>query len=116
GRPRPPRGSVRRQDGLSPARRWTAAYCLSKLFTGKEALMRDDPSSSPSNPTRRAFLRSTGDTAAAAVVAACTPGHANSTPGQSASAAASAVGTNIEGAVPITLRIYGKDRQLRVDP
>jgi xanthine dehydrogenase YagT iron-sulfur-binding subunit len=78
--------------------------------------MRDDPPSSPSNPTRRAFLRTTGDTAAAAVIAAYAPGHALSTPGQSASAAASADEPNIAGAVPITLRINGKDRQLRVDP
>jgi xanthine dehydrogenase YagT iron-sulfur-binding subunit len=78
--------------------------------------MRDDPSSSPSNPTRRAFLRTTGDTAAAAVIAACAPGHALSTPGQSGSAAASADVPSIAGAVPITLRINGKDHQLRVDP
>src|SRR5256712_12443532 len=77
--------------------------------------MRDDPPSSPSNPTRRAFLRTTGDTAAAAVMAACAA-HANSTAGQSATHAASADGPNIAGAVPITLRINGKDRQLRVDP
>ena len=78
--------------------------------------MQDDPSSSPSNPTRRAFLRSTGDTAAAAVIAACAPAHANNPAGQSASAAPGADGPNIAGAVPITLRINGKDRQLRVDP
>src|SRR6266436_273545 len=71
--------------------------------------MRDDPPSSPTNPTRRAFLRTTGDTAAAAVIAACTA-HV------SASAAAGADGPNIAGAVPVTLRINGQDRQLRVDP
>ena len=37
-------------------------------------------------------------------------------PSRAASAVASADGPNIEGAVPITLRINGKDRQLRVDP
>src|SRR3984893_17873384 len=78
--------------------------------------MRDNPSSSPSNPTRRAFLRTTGDTAAAAVIAACAPAYAHSTPGESASAAASADGPNIPGAVPVTLRINGKDHQLRIDP
>src|SRR5881227_756576 len=78
--------------------------------------MRDDLPSSPSNPTRWAFLRTTGDTAAAAVIAACAPAHANSTAAQSAAAAATADGPNIEGAVPITLRINGKERQLRVDP
>jgi len=78
--------------------------------------MRDDPRSSASNPTRRAFLRTTGDTAAAAVVAACAPAHADSAPEQSGSAAATADGPNIAGAVPVTLRINGKDRPLRVDP
>jgi xanthine dehydrogenase YagT iron-sulfur-binding subunit len=78
--------------------------------------MGDDPHSSSSNPTRRAFLRTTGDTAAAAVIAACAPGYANSAPEQSASAAASADAPNIAGAVPVTLRINGKEHQLRVDP
>ena len=76
--------------------------------------MRDDPS--PSNPTRRAFLRTTGDTAAAAVIAACAPAQANSTPGQSAAAAATADGPNVAGAVPVTLRINGKEQRLLVDP
>jgi xanthine dehydrogenase YagT iron-sulfur-binding subunit len=67
--------------------------------------MRDDPKSGPSNPTRRAFLRNTGGTAAAAIIAGYGPAHLTSTPGP-----------NIEGAVPITLRINGKDHQLRVDP
>jgi xanthine dehydrogenase YagT iron-sulfur-binding subunit len=73
--------------------------------------MPDDPPSSPLNPTRRAFLLSTGETAAAAVVAA----HASSTAGQNPPPP-KADGPNIEGAVPITLRINGKDRRLRVDP
>jgi xanthine dehydrogenase YagT iron-sulfur-binding subunit len=75
--------------------------------------MRDDLPSDPSNPNRRAFLLTAGDTAAAAVIAVCAPAH---TAGQSASPAASADRPNIVGAVPITLRINGKDRQLRVDP
>jgi xanthine dehydrogenase YagT iron-sulfur-binding subunit len=66
--------------------------------------MQDDPLSSPSNPSRRAFLRTTGGTAAAAVIAACAPPEAV------------ADGPNIKGAVPITLRINGKEHQLRVDP
>ena len=37
--------------------------------------MRDDPQSDPKNPTRREFLRNTGGTAAAAVIAGyCTGG------------------------------------------
>ena len=65
--------------------------------------------------TRPEFLRNTGGTAAAAVIA----GYA---PVSSDSAAAgrprttSAEGPNIEGVVPVTLRVNGKDRQLRVDP
>jgi len=76
----------------------------------------DDPQSGPSNPTRRTFLLTTGSTAAATAIAACVPVLANSTTEQSGSAVASADGPNIEGAVPITLRINGKDHQLRVDP
>jgi hypothetical protein len=76
----------------------------------------DDPQSGPSNPTGRIFLLTTGSTAEATVIAACVPAHANSTAGQSDSTAAGADEPNIEGAVPITLRINGKDHQLRVDP
>src|SRR5256885_5134097 len=78
--------------------------------------MGDDSKLSPSSPTRRTFLLSTGSTAAATVVAACVPTLANGTAEQNVSAAASAGGPNIEGAIPITLRINGKDHQLRVDP
>ena len=76
--------------------------------------MPDDPRSGPSRPTRRAFLRTTGSTAAAAVIAGRALG--DSTPGKTAAPAETAGGPDIEGAVPITLRINGKDRQLRVDP
>jgi xanthine dehydrogenase YagT iron-sulfur-binding subunit len=78
--------------------------------------MRDDPPSNPSNPSRRAFLCTTGETAAAAVIAVCAPAHASSAAGQSDSPAANADRPNIAGAVPVTLRINGKDHQLRVDP
>ncbi len=78
--------------------------------------MRDDRRSGPSKPTRRAFLRTTGGTAAAVVITGCGTASRDSTPGQSASPAEIAAGPDIEGAVPITLRINGKDRQLRVDP
>ena len=74
--------------------------------------MPEDPQSSPLNPTRRAFLRSTGETATAAVIAVCTPG----TPGSAAEATSIADPPSIAGAVPVTLHINGKDRQLRVDP
>jgi xanthine dehydrogenase YagT iron-sulfur-binding subunit len=78
--------------------------------------MPEDPTSGPSNPARRTFLLTTGGSAAATIIAACAPSIANSTAGQSNSAAATSVGPNIAGAVPITLRINGKDHQLRIDP
>jgi xanthine dehydrogenase YagT iron-sulfur-binding subunit len=79
--------------------------------------MPDDPTSGPFKPTRRAFLRSTGTTAAAAVVAACAPAAPATAPAQKPSTpAALADGPGIEGAVPIRLRINGKDHSLRIDP
>jgi xanthine dehydrogenase YagT iron-sulfur-binding subunit len=75
--------------------------------------MPDDPDS---KPTRRGFLVSTGSTAAAAVMAGCAPTHPNGIAGQGGSSIASASGPVIPGAVPITLRINGKDHPLRVDP
>ena len=74
----------------------------------------DDPQSCSPNPTRREFLLTTGSSVAATVVGAYAPALANSATGESDSA--SADGPNIEGAVPITLRINGKDHQLRIDP
>ena len=79
--------------------------------------MPDDPRSGPPNPTRRKFLKTTGSTAAATVIAAYVPAaHANSGAAQGGAAVAGADGPHIEGAVPITLRINGKDHHLRVDP
>jgi xanthine dehydrogenase YagT iron-sulfur-binding subunit len=74
----------------------------------------DDRESFPSNPTRRKFLLTTGSSVAASVVAAYVPA-AKGAAGESDTASTSA-GPNIEGAVPITLRINGKDHQLRIDP
>jgi xanthine dehydrogenase YagT iron-sulfur-binding subunit len=67
--------------------------------------MHDDPP-----PTRRTFLRTTGETAAAAVMAGY------SAPAQSEALAAGAGEPDIAGAIPVTLRINGKDRSLRIDP
>jgi xanthine dehydrogenase YagT iron-sulfur-binding subunit len=72
--------------------------------------MRDDPRSGPSDLTRREFLLTTGGTASAAAIAAWAPALANSAAAQSGSPAAT------PGEVPITLRINGRDRQLRIDP
>ena len=78
--------------------------------------MQDHPQSSPSDPTRREFLWTMGGTAAAAVIAGCASEHPSSTAAQSGSPAATLDRPNVEGAVPITLRINGKDDQLRIDP
>jgi xanthine dehydrogenase YagT iron-sulfur-binding subunit len=72
-----------------------------------------DCESYPSNPNRRTFLLTTGSSVAASVVAAYAP-IAKGAQGESESASTST--GSIEGAVPITLRINGKDHQLRVDP
>ena len=78
--------------------------------------MRDDPPSSPPHPTRRTFLVSTGGTAAAALVAGCAGTQSDGGAGQGDSRAEHVAGPHIEGAVPITLRINGKEQRLRVDP
>ena len=70
----------------------------------------DDSQSCPPNPTRRKFLLTTGSSVAATVVGAYVPALANN------SAEETNAGPNIEGAVPIKLRINGKDHQLRIDP
>jgi xanthine dehydrogenase YagT iron-sulfur-binding subunit len=74
--------------------------------------MSDKQQLNPQNPTRREFLSTTGSTAAATLIRAYVPMASNtaaeSGPPESAPA--------IEGAVPITLRINGKDHQLRIDP
>jgi xanthine dehydrogenase YagT iron-sulfur-binding subunit len=75
----------------------------------------DDPQSCPPDPIRRKFLLTTGSSVAASLAAAYVPAFANRAAGESDSAPAGP-GPNIEGAVPITLRINGKDHQLRIDP
>jgi xanthine dehydrogenase YagT iron-sulfur-binding subunit len=77
--------------------------------------MRDDPQPIPSNPIRQPFLPTTAGTAAA-FISESGPADRNSTSGQSSAPAGIADGWNIQGAVPITLRINGKDHQLRIDP
>ena len=75
----------------------------------------DDPKSHPPSATRRKFLLTSGSGVAASLVAAYVPASAKSAAGGSDSDPISAT-ANIEGAVPITLRINGKDHQLRIDP
>ena len=75
----------------------------------------DDLKSQPTDPTRRKFLLTSGSSVAASLVAAYVPASAKSVAGGSDSVPTSA-GPNIEGAVPITLRINGKHHSLRIDP
>ena len=78
--------------------------------------MPDDPPKGPPTPTRRAFLQTTGGTAAAMVIGACAGEGPASAAGQSTPPAARAEEPNSAGAVPVTLRVNGTDRQLRIDP
>jgi len=75
--------------------------------------MLDKQQSDPQNPTRREFLSTTGTTAAATLIAAYVPLTTNTS---AQAATPEPIGPTIDGAVPITLRINGKDRQLRIDP
>ena len=76
--------------------------------------MRDDPQARLSNLSRRTFLSTAGSSAAAAAIAGCAP-TSNRTAARG-SPEAVAEGPNIEGAVPVTLRINGKEQRLLVDP
>jgi xanthine dehydrogenase YagT iron-sulfur-binding subunit len=67
----------------------------------------------PPDPTRRDFLRTMGTTAATAVIAGCASTHSDRTDAQTGSVPER---PSIQGAVPITLRINGKDHRLRIDP
>lgn len=75
----------------------------------------DDSKSRPPSPTRRKFLLTSGSSVAASLVAGYVPALAKDGAGGIESAPASTE-QNIEGAVPITLRINGKDYPLRIDP
>jgi hypothetical protein len=72
----------------------------------------DDPQSCPPDPTRRKFLLTTGSSVAAKLGYGL-PALANSAAGENDSAATVSRPT-IESSIPITLRINGKDHQLRI--
>lgn len=63
--------------------------------------------------SRRKFLKTGGTTAAAGVISAYLPAHATAAEPTPES---EATRPPIEGAVPITLRINGKDHKLNIDP
>jgi xanthine dehydrogenase YagT iron-sulfur-binding subunit len=75
----------------------------------------EDPKSRPPSPARRKFLVTSGSGVAASLVAGYVPALAKDAAAESDSAPTSAA-PNIEGAVPITLRINGKEHSLRIDP
>ena len=74
--------------------------------------MEDDKSES-AQPSRRRFLLTTGTTLAASVLAAHTPAQVLAPETETAS---SVDASAVEGAASITLRINGKEHQLRIDP
>ena len=76
--------------------------------------MGDQPDQSRPHLTRRAFLSTAGSSAAAAAIAGCAPtSHRTAERGAPGAVAG---GPNIEGAVPVTLRINGTEHRLVVDP
>ena len=75
----------------------------------------DNSQSCPPDPTRRKFLLTTGSSVAASLAATCVPAFANSAGEESDSVSVNSA-SSIEGAVPITLRINGKDHNLHIDP
>jgi xanthine dehydrogenase YagT iron-sulfur-binding subunit len=68
--------------------------------------MDDDKQSDPPDPGRREFLRTVGSTTAVAVVSGCATPERKTTVDTAA----------FQGAVPIKLRINGKEHNLRIDP
>lgn len=76
--------------------------------------MHIDPTSKHPDLSRRAFLQATGGTAAA--IFGCVPGQVGHAADQGKSSRTTEGGTKMEDALPITLRINGKDRRLQIDP
>jgi xanthine dehydrogenase YagT iron-sulfur-binding subunit len=72
--------------------------------------MPDDSDAPRRKLTRRKFLSSAGSSAAAAAIVVSAPTSVR------AAERTSGDGPNIEGAVPVTLRINGKEHRLLVDP
>ena len=75
----------------------------------------DDLKSRPPSPTRRKFLLTSGSSVAASMVAGYVPALAKDV-AEGIESAPTNTPQEIEGAVPITLRINGKNYPLRIDP
>jgi xanthine dehydrogenase YagT iron-sulfur-binding subunit len=78
--------------------------------------MADDRDLPGSELTRRVFLSNSGSAAVALAVGGCQSPPAQDLGGGGSPAAASKEGPVVEGAVPVTLRINGRQHRLRVDP
>ena len=76
--------------------------------------MSEQTNSDPVDQSRRKFLKTSGTTAAAGVISAYLPAHASSALEPMNESEVNAA--TIEGAIPITLRINGKDHKLNIDP
>jgi len=74
--------------------------------------MSDIAKSDDVDRSRRKFLKTSGTTAAVGVLSAYLPAHASTEQSSQTDVSRSA----IEGAMPITLRINGKEHKLRLDP
>src|SRR5262245_2128963 len=72
--------------------------------------------SSPPNHTRRSFLMRTGSTAAVAMFGQTAIAHAAEVAELSGAVVKGSERFEIDGAIPITLRINGKSHSLRIDP
>jgi len=75
--------------------------------------MTDNINSDPVDRSRRTFLKASGTTAAAGMISAYLPAHAS---GAVEPTSGNEVTPAIEGAMPITLHINGKDHKLNIDP
>jgi xanthine dehydrogenase YagT iron-sulfur-binding subunit len=78
------------------------------------SMSEDGVQTCPPDPTRRKFLLTTGSGVAARLAATYVPAFASGPAAESDSAGSAA--PTIDGAVPITLRINGKNHELRMDP
>jgi len=76
--------------------------------------MSDNPKPDHVDQSRRKFLKTSGTTGAAAVLSAYLPAHASGAVEPMHEGEVNHA--TIEGAVPITLRINGKDHKLNIDP
>ena len=74
--------------------------------------MTDESNPNPIDQSRRTFLKTSGTTAAVGVISAYLPAHASGEPMRESEGNHPA----IEGAVPVTLRINGKEHKLNIDP